>query len=41
MALPRGVGEAANVGQQFLGARYIQFAPGQHEIGLDVHFPEN
>jgi hypothetical protein len=39
--LPGGIGEPTNVGQQFFGPGHIQLAARQHEIGLDVHFPEN
>ena len=39
--LAGGVGEPADVGEQFLGAGHIELAAGQHEIVLSVHFPEN
>ena len=40
-ALAGGIGEAANVGQQLFGAGHVELAARQHEIGLDVYFPEN
>ena len=40
-ALARGIGKAANIGQQFFGAGHVELTAWQHEIGLDVYFPEN
>ena len=40
-ALARGIGEPANVGQQFFGAGHVELPARQHEIGLGIDFPEN
>lgn len=39
--MARGVSQAADIGKQLLSARNIEFAAGQHEIGLGVDFPQN
>src|SRR5579862_1097110 len=41
LVLAGGIGKTANVWQQFFGAGHIKLPARQHEIGLNVHFPEN
>ena len=41
MFVVRGSREFRDVRKQFLGARHIEFATGQHEVGLRVHFPQD
>jgi hypothetical protein len=40
-SIHRRVHEASDIRNDFLGAGHVQLASRQHEIGLDVHFPEN
>jgi hypothetical protein len=38
---PRGIGQLANVRQQFLCSGYVELATGQHEISLNIYFPKD
>src|SRR5690349_8256701 len=33
----RGIGQPAEIGQEFFSSRYVQFAPRKHEIGLGIN----
>jgi hypothetical protein len=41
LAVTRGIREAADVRQKTLGPGNVEFATGQHEVGLSIHFPED